>query len=159
MKDNDQRQEDARNNWVQHMTVSAKPDDLINEIRRRNLRRLIEEYGGARILAKRLNVSESRLSHIMTRARTWGERSARAWEKKLGLNTGWFDTDFEKREARPSIDNALLAEVSAVVTTEIKGSSINEEKLVQLIALVFFHALKDGKVDRDLVQGLVRMAK
>ncbi len=65
----------------------------INEIRRINMRQLVEEAGSRKNLAQKLGVSEPRLSHLIgkTARQNIGDQIARRAETVFAKPFGWMD--------------------------------------------------------------------
>lgn len=66
------------------------------EIRRANLRLLVDQHGGWRTggqekLAVKLGVTPGWISQLGTKRRSISEKTARKWEKTLGLAPFWMD--------------------------------------------------------------------
>ena len=71
-------------------TLVLSPMD-INEIRRRNLRRLVTQYDSQADLARTLAISPQALSGVLTGNKPFGEKFARSLEQTLKLKPGWLD--------------------------------------------------------------------
>ena len=63
----------------------------MNEERRRNLRRLVDQYDTQVEMAKVLGITPQTLSGVLTGRKPFGEKFARSLEKALKLNLGWLD--------------------------------------------------------------------
>ena len=75
----------------------------INILRRNNLRRLVESYGGQKEFSEAAKVAPNQLNHVMgpNPIRNIGERLARKIELNLGLENGFLDdikSDFNYEE-------------------------------------------------------------
>lgn len=67
----------------------------INIIRRLNLRKLLEQYGGQRELAEAADIAANQLNHLIgpNPIRNIGEKLARKIELNLGLDEGFLDKE------------------------------------------------------------------
>ena len=63
----------------------------MNDIRRRNLRRLVNQYDTQAEMARVLGITPQALSGVLTGQKPFGEKSARSIERSLKLNLGWLD--------------------------------------------------------------------
>lgn len=77
-------------------------------------------------LAKRLGTTKSWLSQLSTGHRPFSEKTARGFEKKLGLSSGWFDTEQgeagQSRLPSQSSDDVSLPRVIAVIDSAVKAA-------------------------------------
>lgn len=66
-------------------------NDRIKDIRRSNLKRLINESGTASLFARKHQLDATYLSQIINGHRNLGEKSARNFEQKIGIPLGSLD--------------------------------------------------------------------
>ena len=71
-------------------TLILSPMDM-NDVRRRNLRRLLNQYDTQVEMAKVLGITPQALSGVLTGQKPFGEKVARSIEKALKLHLGWLD--------------------------------------------------------------------
>lgn len=69
----------------------------IEEIRRANLSKLVEDSATIAALANAAEISESYISTILSGARNAGSRIARKLERATGRPEGWMDIDHTNR--------------------------------------------------------------
>lgn len=81
------------------------PMKPVKEIRRNNLRRLLDQHGGPAQFARRMEKNDrgSTYSQIAgdNPTRNVGHNMAREIERKLGLEEGWMDVDHDGAEPAP----------------------------------------------------------
>lgn len=130
--------------------------------RKANLRALVEKWGGASSLAKKLTHSgPSYLSQMLTGVRPITEKTARQIETRLELPRGWLDQDHSASDhAAQDIDQALITKVIVAVGTalEANGKHVTPARFADMVALVYTTATKNGEVDSALVQQVVKLA-
>lgn len=99
------------------------------DVRRNNLRALREERG-AESLAKALGLKNtSYLSQLIHRHRAITERTARTWEKRLGLRAGWFDQAHQEIGPSTVVDIDLLTKVNEVIDSlQIRGAITHRQR-------------------------------
>jgi hypothetical protein len=129
----------------------------VTEIRRENLRRLIDEHGGATALAKVLGLKGSSfLAHVAgpNPIKDIGEKAARHIESALNMPGGWLDR-------RHGIEDQLVEAVLMVAKTARRyGVELPPATLSEIALMVQEHASKQGGVlDPDHVQRLVKLLK
>ena len=145
----------------------------INEIRLANLRALMEEHGATN-LAVELGYSQpSFLSQMAgpTPSREITEKTARKFEKSLGLETGYFD-----RPLPPDHEDSVIGSGSVEIAPKIGhvvdlvrllGAIYIEEEVVlvadkfaEVFSLAYTDAMEHGITPRpDYIRQLVRLLK
>lgn len=133
----------------------------IYEVRRTNLRRLMQQWGGPTALAAHLGHSNG--SYLAQLAgpnpkREVGERTARQVEERLGLPHGYMD----EAQADPQpLDEAALANCLRAVSTAVEeaGLRVSPEKFADIVGLAYDSAKAAGAVDERFIQRLVRLLK
>src|SRR5947209_2514390 len=105
--------------------MNKNVDDKMH-LRRRNLLLLKEQTRDEwQTLAKRLGSTKSWLSQLSTGHRPFSEKTARGFEKKLNLSSGWFDTEQEEpsqsRLPSQTSDGVSLAGVIAGIDAAVKA--------------------------------------
>ncbi len=143
-----------------------------NDVRRDNLRTLIQQHEGPAALARRLGYRNAAFLVQMAGpnpSRPVTERTAREFEAKLGLPSGWFDhvkgaMPPGAPDAVPSaaIDSELVAEVLRLVAEgcETAGVTLAHAKFADVVALLYTEALEERRLPRpEHVQRLVNLLK
>ena len=135
----------------------------IFEVRRDNLRRLTDQWGGPTSLAKKLGHSNG--SYLAQLAgphptRDLSEKVAREIERKLQLPDGWMDHLHKAPPGQP--DTGLLIDAVAIVrdVLDAEGAKAQRAQVEELVALAYEHALANqGHIDTGYVRRLVRLVK
>lgn len=136
----------------------VKSENTVAELRRENLRRLIAVRGGANALAKELGYSNASFLSQMCGAkaiRDVTEKTARSFERKLGLPEGHLDRENGAAAPLPYEQGPLSQEVLLLVgkALEDEGVSLPPMKLMDLIAVAL------SAPDPELVRRIVRLLK
>ena len=143
-----------------------------NDVRRENLRHLIRQHDGPAALARRLGYRNGAFLVQMAGpnpSRPVSERTARAFEAKLGLPTGWFD-DAQRAASTPSalgdppapIDSALLTETLRLLAESCAamGITLAPARFADVVALLYTEAAEERRLPRpEHVQRLVNLLK
>jgi hypothetical protein len=134
----------------------------IQEVRRANLRRVIEKNGGAASVARMLGLSgPSHLSQILSGHRPFTEKTARKFEAKLGMP----EYSFDQREGEDipfaGLDMHMLGESARVIAEELKRAHMNltSERYSRLVRVVYETSMQAGAVDRANVARLIDLMK
>lgn len=134
----------------------------LQDVRRRNLRALIKQWGGPSTLAKKLQHSgPSYLSQLVSGNRPVTEKTARAIEAALDLPTGWLDEEPETRtNSQFRVDTELLGRVMATVNELLEelSASVNAEKMAEIVSLVYEDAQAKRDVDEGFANRIVKLA-
>jgi hypothetical protein len=135
----------------------------IFEIRRQNLRRLVNEHEGMNNLARKLGLARGAyISQLLTKPphRDLSEKTARKWEKQLRLSEGWLDGD-TKREPANALDQGLLERVISELLSALETAKVELKpaRLADLIVMQYADAVALGRFDRARVQKLVGLLK
>jgi len=96
----------------------------IHQIRLERLRSLVDRFKSIAAFARYYNLEANYISHLFNGYRSFGERSARQMEKKMGLEPGYFDT-----AAEHPLD--AYKEVFDKASLEAKSTIINFLKALQ----------------------------
>ena len=138
----------------------------IQDVRRRNLRRLVQDYEGMNSLARQLGLTKGAyISQLLSDKpqRAISEKVARNWEKKLGLTQGWLDGNPENKAAitRQTLDAALLERVILEVAKAAHdlGVTLQPGRLSELVAMQYVDATTLGQVDPERVRKIVGLLK
>lgn len=133
----------------------------ITETRRKRLELLALDRGSNwKELAKDLGFKTGAyLSQIRSGVRTINEKTARKWERKLKLSTGWFDIDTSNSAKGPvEVSPELAADVATacrrIVDEELRGK-ISYAKFHRLVSSAYVHSARVGKVDEEYIRNLV----
>jgi len=134
----------------------------IFEIRRDNLRRLMEQWGGPTSLAKKLKHANG--SYIAQLAgphptRDVSERVAREIERVLQIPEGWMDKHHTGAPGKP--DTGLLIDAVALVrdVLDAEGVAAQRAQVEELVNLVYERATETGEVDAGYLRRLVKLMK
>ena len=140
----------------------------ISEIRRQNLRVLMKRDGAGK-LSEQLGYRQSSFLSQMAGpnpTRDITEKTARAYEKQLGLSPGDLDKPMVGVEVQPtgSAEDmiALVLKATRTVGTvcEAEGVTLPTHKFASLLVLVLKDAADHGgTVDEDRVKDMVELAK
>ena len=132
------------------------------DVRRSNLRRLMEQWGGPTSLAAKLGHSNG--SYMAQLAgphptRDVSEKVARQIELTLGLPGNWMDTKHKAGPTEP--DTSVLIDVVAAVQDVLhaEGVKLKKEKFTELVNLAYERATETGTIDNAYVQRLVRLLR
>jgi len=132
------------------------------DIRRDNLRKLMEQWGGPTSLS--LKLGHSNASYMAQLAgpkptREVSEKTARDVERKLGLSSGWMDKPHKGLPGQP--DTNALIEVMALVQDllESEGVKVSKAKLAELVALVYERQQETNAAEQTYARRLVLLLK
>lgn len=139
----------------------------IADIRRTNLRALIEQHGGVSRLSEKLGYRSP--SFLVQQAgpnpsREVTEKSARNFEQKLGLPAGTLDQDAALTQQAPvAIDSGVISDVIRLVGTLMAREQVPvpaPERFADLLALAVTDTLEHGGVPREAhIRSVVRLLK
>ena len=144
----------------------------IQEVRRANLRRIIEQRGGISSVAKTLGlVGPSHLSQILSAHRPFTEKSARKFEAKLGLVERAFARrsghgyDGDHRESLVGVHRGVAdGDAWTLALLLLAGEELERlkvklspERFARLVALVYEASVNAGAVDRTNVVKLIEL--
>ena len=134
----------------------------IAEIRRRNLRRLVNDHEGMNNLARKLGLTKGAyISQLLSNPplRQISEKTARKWEKQLRLPEGWLDAT--KSTPASGLDHGLLERVITEVLSALDTAKIQLKpaKLAELIVMQYTDAVVLGRVERGRVLKIVGFLK
>ena len=146
----------------------AKTPANVNETRLANLRRLIQEHNGPSALAKKLGYTNASFIVQMTGPnpmRSVTEKTARSFEKKLGLPTGALDQP-QAQEA-PTMPAASAQMPLAVDVIRLVGRVLEDEgvnlppvKFADLVAFALTESVEQQRIATpDQVKRVVRLMK
>lgn len=131
------------------------------QVRRANLRNLIEQWDGPTNLAIKLDYSNA--SYLVQMAgphptRAIGEKVARRIEQALELPVGWMD---QPPGQTPKVDTQTVFEVLKEVTRliEAEGASIPMSKLSEIVALAYKDYETSLRIRPDYISLLIRLAR
>lgn len=141
----------------------------ITDIRRTNLRNLIEQHGGVSRLSEKLGYNSP--SFLVQQAgpnptREVTEKSARKFEQKLGLPVGVLDQNPEQtsaQQAPAAIDTGVISDVIRLVGALMAREQVPvpaPERFADLLALAVTDTLEHGGVPREShIRSVVRLLK
>lgn len=136
----------------------------IEETRRRKLELLKTQRGDSwKELAKALGFSNSSfLSQLRSGDRPFNEKTARKFEKKLGLRAGWFDEEGPTPTGSPErVSTDLVADVYVAVRRVVDSEmrlKLTDSQLRRLSSMVYIHAVREGHVDEEYIRQLANLA-
>lgn len=132
------------------------------DVRRVNLRKLMEQWGGPTSLSMKLGHSNG--SYLAQLAgphpsREVSEKVAREIERKLGLDAGWMDKPHKSQPGQ--VDTSALIEVVAVVRDLLDGMAvkISKEKFTDLVNLVYERTQETGQQQTEYARRLIQLVK
>lgn len=133
------------------------------DVRRENLRRVVRELGGHAAVAKRLKLAGSSwVSQLIQGIRPFTEKTARKFEKGLGLRPGVLDIpgslDGLSRDAGlVNRDVPGIAEALACVNSLLSArkQTLTTEKFGIVIEIVFSQGVKHGTIDAELAEKIL----
>lgn len=132
------------------------------DIRRANLRKLAEQWGGPTTLAAKLGHSNG--SYMAQLAgphptRDVSEKVAREIEKKLGLPPNWMDKLHKGAPGQPDTD--ALIEVVALVrdVLDAEGVKASKAKFAEIVNLVYERSQETSAFEQAFARRLVNLLK
>lgn len=140
--------------------MAKKPD--MQEIRRKNLAVVSEQWGGPSGLAKKLELSgPSYISQMLGGHRPITEKTARKYEAELDLPPGWLD---EERSGRPQpapVDDRLFRKVVALVDAMLNEEKVelSRVKFGDLVIMVYEEHQRRGTIDEDFIKRLIKLVR
>ena len=134
----------------------------IQEVRRRNLRRLVTDHDGMNNLARKLGLTKGAyISQLLSEKplRAISEKVARKWERTLGLAYGCLDE--KGQTSLPEIDTPMLERVLAEVLQALKEADVEvpPASFAELVTMQYSDACVLGQVDSERIRKLVRILK
>ncbi len=128
------------------------------DVRRANLRRVVQELGGHAAVAKRLKLAGSSwVSQLIQGIRPFTEKTARKFEKGLGLKAGSLDVEgsldgLPRETGYVNRDVPGISEAVACVNSLLskRKQTLTNEKFGRVIEIVFSQGIKHGTVDAEL---------
>ena len=134
----------------------------LQDVRRTNLRRLVTEHEGMNNLARKLGLTKgSYISQILTvpPIRVISEKTARKWESKLGLPSGYMDGQARQYASGVvgPLNTNLLAQTIAAVSEAMKKAAVvlPPAKFGELVALQYADAVKEGHINMERINAIV----
>lgn len=132
----------------------------ISEIRRQNLKLLIDQHAGSNQakFGQLVDWNRSTVNQYLHGARNIGNPSARKLEKKLGLHKGWMDTPHTLGaiDIEP-LKDAILAVEAGIARNNIPADALSPEKRAR-IYLEVYRQIKNGTLTDEVVDSLLRLA-
>jgi hypothetical protein len=136
------------------------------EVRRRNLRRLVSEHEGMNNLAHKLGLTKGAyISQLLTDppVRTISEKTARKWEKALMLPEGWLDGQPKSYTTAPpaALNTSLLAEVITAASEALKAVKVclPPARFSDLVSMAYTDAIASGHVNTARLDTIVGLLK
>lgn len=136
--------------------------ESVFDLRRTNLRKLMESWGGPTSLAHKLGHSNgSYLAQLAgpNPSREVSEKVAREIEIRLNLPPGWLDKKHKSPAGAP--DTEKLIEVIALVqdVLDAEGVKLQRTKFTELVSLVYERASEGAPTDQNYLRRLVKLLK
>lgn len=135
----------------------------LSDVRRDNLRRLIDDSGGPNVLAARLGYSNA--SYLVQMAgpnptRPVTEKTARKFEMQLNLAPGWLDRTGQQSPPENHGSVGLVKEVVLVAgqRSESLNVRLSAVKFSEVCALLYQEALLTGAADAEFAQRIIMLA-
>ncbi len=90
----------------------------LKALRRINLRKLAQKFGGISMLARQLDKTPAQLSHLIgiNARKNMGDKLAYSTEQKLGLPSGWLDTPHSEEDASNYEDSRVTVSSVPLLT-------------------------------------------
>ena len=130
----------------------------ILDTRRAALALLAKQWGGPTSLSKKLGVTPSYISQMLSGERPITEKSARKFEEKLGLRLGYMS---EPHEGDVAIDQSLVLKVIhrvGIALDECK-MTLPPTKFADVVTLVYEEAARTGTIDEEFISRILRLMK
>lgn len=140
----------------------------LENTRRANLRAVINERGGPAAVARVLKLSgPSWLSQLTHGHRPFNEKTARKYERGLGLKPGWLDqahdliqgmrktNDSHKVNSDVELVSQTVNTVNSLLTT--RGEKLSTAQFGSVVDLVFSLSVSLGKVDDATVEKILNL--
>lgn len=132
------------------------------DVRRANLRKLMEQWGGPTSLSVKLgHANGSYMAQLAGPhpSRDVSEKVAREIERKLGLSPMWMDQQHKGAPGQP--DTNLLIEVVALVQDLLHGSSVklSKEKFTEVVNLVYEQAAETNANPQAYARRIINLLK
>jgi hypothetical protein len=140
----------------------------LTEIRRENMRALIEKHGAGKLSAKLGYSQPSFLSQMCgpNPTRDITEKSARRYETLLKLPAGYLDTMHGEESApqpeKPAADPNMVADVIRLVGSICASEEVNlpPMKFAEVVALAYLDTVEHDQTPReDHIKQVVRLLK
>ena len=134
----------------------------IFDIRRANLRKLMEQWGGPTSLSVKLGHSNG--SYLAQLAgphpsRDVSEKVAREIERKLSLPSGWMDKTHKGTPG--AVDTNALIEIVAMVHDLLEDTPVklSKEKFTDLVNLVYERTQETNQQQSEYARRLIQLLK
>lgn len=133
----------------------------VYEIRRNNLRLLLEQWGGPKPLSMKLSYRKA--SFLVQMAgphptREVTEKTARRIEKVLELPIDWMDKEVQTN-GQPAVNNTFVHNVIRVVAQEAedRGIKLSPVKLSDIVLLVLEDSGSSGTIRPEYIKQLLQL--
>ena len=133
----------------------------LDDLRRSNFKRLVDQYGAASV-AKRLGLSgPSYIGQILTGRRPLTEKTARKFEERLGLTPRALDAEANGVVPFVGTSPQLMAETVRAIGDILEHEKVRPPptKFAELVAMVYEHSAKNGRVDLEHARRLIKLLK
>lgn len=134
----------------------------VYDVRRDNLRKLMQQWGGPTSLSKKLgHANGSYLAQIAgpNPSREISEKTAREIESKLGVAMGWMDQSHPDGEHK--LNDQALTEVVRAVATCLRDTGLrpDPDAYGTLVQLTYDRAKLTGRIDEQHIQQLIQLLR
>lgn len=136
----------------------------IQETRRERLRRLFRDHGGASELSRKLGYSNpSFMAQVAgpNPTRNITDKSARRYEKMLGLQEGWMDTPIDEPKVPVAPAAGAIADVIRLVGLIVQEEQVSlpPARFADVAALAVQDAIEQGGARESHIRSVVRLLK
>lgn len=136
--------------------------DRLQEVRRVNFRKLINESTGVTALARRLKKTKGWVGQLQSGHRPITEKTASIIESSLAKPEGWLSKD--QTGMTESSRQIVIADIDSAfdaVRAELKAEGVTAtiEQIMQMVKLVHREAQITEKIDPQLIKGLIKLLK
>ena len=140
----------------------------IEETRRKNLRRIVNEHEGMNTLGRKLGYARGAfISQMLTDppTRPFSEKTARKFERKLRLQEGFFDKPPTPMGsvAAPlqALNPAVLTAALGAVFDALKAAKVTPStaQMADVVMMAYMDGLPTGQVNAEFVQRAVNLLK
>lgn len=144
--------------------MRAAPVADVHDIRKKNLKALVQQWEGPTNLAKKLGYTgPSYVSQMVSGNRPITEKTARAIEGKAGLPAGYLDTVHPNGPTvrTAAVDTTLIAKVVSTVGTLLDEAGVHmaPPKFAELVSMVYEEAMRTGAVDEQFIQRIIKLVR
>ena len=132
----------------------------INDIRRRNLRRLLEQYKSMAEFADKVDKDPSYLSQIIGKNPTKGigSKIARSIEKSLEKPDGWLDREHAVQAHNPNTDILSIVIEATEEALQEENIQLSATKKSEVISLLYTLMHGNGTLDPEIIRKVIKLS-